>query len=81
MRVLAAELGPRGIRVVAVAPGFTETDMNKGYDAATKNQVLRQTPLGRFGTPEDIADVVAFLASDDARWVTKEVLGATGGLG
>lgn len=80
-RVLAAELGPRGIRVNAVCPGFTETDLNKDYDALVKEQILKQTPLGRFGKPEDIADVVAFLCSDDAHWVTKEIVGATGGLG
>ncbi len=80
-RVLAAELGPKGVRVNAVCPGFTETDLNKDYAAAVKEQILKQTPLGRFGRPEDIADVVAFLCCDDAHWVTKEIVGATGGLG
>ncbi len=80
-RVLAAELGPKGVRVNAVCPGFTETDLNKDFDQVVKDQILHQTPLGRFGKPEDIADVVAFLCSQDARWVTKEIIGATGGLG
>ena len=79
-RVLAAELGPRQITVNAVCPGLTETDMNRDLDPTIREQMVRQTALGRLGRPEDIADVVAFLACDDARWVTGELLGATGGL-
>ncbi|MFB7936749.1 SDR family oxidoreductase [Streptomyces sp. NPDC004779] len=80
---LAKELGPRGITVNTVAPGFVATDMNAR---------LRTTPeataalaslavLGRIGTPGDIADVVAFLVSDDARWITGQYLEAGGGAG
>jgi 3-oxoacyl-[acyl-carrier protein] reductase len=80
-RALARELGPRGITVNAVSPGLTVTDMFKSaMDPAVADSLVAMTPLGRLGTPDDIADVVAFLASDDARWVTGEILGATGGL-
>jgi 3-oxoacyl-[acyl-carrier protein] reductase len=75
----ATELGPRGITVNAVAPGPTATDMYETFPEATKNIVARTIPLGRFGSPEDIAPVVAFLASDDARWVTGQVIAASGG--
>ena len=84
-RVWAAELGPRGVTVNAVAPGLVDTAMLKaatprmGGEEAVKGMVAR-TPLGRLGTPSDIADVVAFLASPDARWVTGQVLDTTGGL-
>src|SRR3546814_7114580 len=79
---LAAGLGPRGINVNAVAPGATKTDFiaflldNKPFVEMLESQ----TALGRLGTPEDIADVVAFLASDAARWVTGERLRASGGM-
>jgi 3-oxoacyl-[acyl-carrier protein] reductase len=77
----AAELGPRSITVNAVAPGFTETDMLAAvFPADARESMIARTPLGRIGTPEDIADVVAFLASDDARWITGQVLGVNGGL-
>ncbi len=77
----AAELGPRGITVNAVAPGITATEMLDAVIPAPVQQVMiANTPLRRVGTPEDIADVVAFLASDDARWITGQVLGVSGGL-
>src|SRR3546814_4479065 len=75
-------LGPRGINVNAVAPGATKTDFiaflldNKPFVEMLESQ----TALGRLGTPEDIADVVAFLASDAARWVTGARLRASGGM-
>jgi 3-oxoacyl-[acyl-carrier protein] reductase len=75
----ATELGPRGITVNAVAPGPTATDMYDSFPAATRSLVARTIPLGRFGRPEDIAPVVAFLASDDAEWVTGQVINASGG--
>jgi len=78
--VLAAELGPRKITVNAVCPGLTETDLTRDQSADQRQQMIKQTPLGRLGQPEDIADVVAFLASADARWVTGELLASSGGI-
>ena len=78
-RTLAAELGPKGIAVNAVAPGTTETDMLPS-DAEFIAQFVADTPLGRLGKPDDIAGVVAFLASKDADWVTGQVIDASGGL-
>jgi 3-oxoacyl-[acyl-carrier protein] reductase len=79
-RVWAKELGPKGVTVNAVAPGPVETDlMRENLDDATRTIFEKRTPLGRIGTPDDIADVVAFLASPDARWVTGHVLAASGG--
>lgn len=80
-RCHAAELGPRGITVNAVAPGFTESDMlDVALPTEARYAMIALTALGRLGRPEDIADVVAFLASDDARWITGETIGASGGL-
>ena len=83
-RVWAAELGPRGVTVNAVAPGLVDTAMLRAATArmgeeAVKGMVAR-TPLGRLGTTSDVADVVAFLASPDARWVTGQVVEASGGI-
>ena len=83
-RVWAAELGPRGVTVNAVAPGLVDTAMLRAATArmgeeAVKGMVVR-TPLGRLGTTSNVADVVAFLASPDARWVTGQELDTTGGL-
>jgi 3-oxoacyl-[acyl-carrier protein] reductase len=80
--VAARELGPRGITVNCVSPGATDTDLlhaaNPGADFTA---LIAYTPLGRLGLPADIADVVAFLASPDARWITGQNIRATGGLG
>jgi 3-oxoacyl-[acyl-carrier protein] reductase len=80
-RVWAAELGPRGITVNAVAPGPVDTDMFRGapFDEEGVNWILSRTPAGRLGLPSDVADVVAFLASPDARWVTGQVVETAGG--
>lgn len=79
-KTYAAELGPRGITVNAVAPGLTVTDMlNAVMPHEVQQSLISQTPLRRLGAPEDIADVVAFLASDDARWVTGQIVAASGG--
>jgi 3-oxoacyl-[acyl-carrier protein] reductase len=79
-RVWASELGPKGITVNAVAPGPVETDaLKENVDDAARAFFVQRTPFGRIGMPDDVADVVAFLASPDARWVTGHVLAATGG--
>jgi 3-oxoacyl-[acyl-carrier protein] reductase len=81
-RTLAKQLGPRGITVNSVAPGVIDTDLNAGWlraDPAARARVAAQTALGRVGLPGDVAGIVAFLASPDARWVTGTVIDATGG--
>ena len=78
-KALAKELGLSNITVNAVAPGAIETDMMKCYDAETKNQIAEETTLGRIGKPEDIAKAVLFLASDDASYITGQVLRVDGG--
>jgi 3-oxoacyl-[acyl-carrier protein] reductase len=75
----AMELGPRGIRVNAVAPAVTRTDMTAGLPEEMLQDERRQTPLGRLAEPEDIADAVAFLCSEDARWITGRSILVDGG--
>jgi 3-oxoacyl-[acyl-carrier protein] reductase len=81
-RVLAYELGGRDITVNAVLPGASDTDMFNTFnpDPQAHDQVAAATVLGRIGQPADIADVVAFLAGPDARWLTGQSIRATGGL-
>ena len=76
---LALELAPSGITVNAIAPGVIKTDMLGCYDEETLDELAEQTPVGRLGTPEDIASVVAFLSSDEAGFITGQVIGANGG--
>lgn len=78
---LAAELGPRGITANAVAPGFTRTDANAALreNPELVRAVEAEIALGRFGEPSEIAAVVAFLASDEGRWVTGQTIEASGG--
>ncbi|MEH3145127.1 MAG: glucose 1-dehydrogenase [Methylobacterium frigidaeris] len=81
--VLANELAPRRIRVNVVSPGYVVTEGTHTAGIAGSEMeagLVAETPLGRAGRPDDIADVVAFLASDDARWVTGEVINASGGV-
>jgi 3-oxoacyl-[acyl-carrier protein] reductase len=78
-RSLAAELAPTGIRVNCVAPGVIATDMVQVLGQETLDALAEQTPLGRLGTPEDIAHAVAFFASDKASFLTGQVLTADGG--
>lgn len=78
-RSLALELAPSGIRVNAVAPGCIETDMVKILPRETRDMLVEETPMGRLGTPEDIAHVVAFLASEKASFMTGQILTADGG--
>ena len=79
-KALAKELGPSGIRVNCVAPGVIRTDMLDELPRELLPQLAEQTPMGRLGTPEDIAAAVAFLASDSAAYITGEVLKVDGGL-
>ena len=76
----AMEFASRGITVNAIAPGFIGTDMTAAMDDATKEKYAAQIPLGRIGKPEDVANAVAFLASDDACYITGQILGVDGGL-
>ncbi len=76
----ARELGPSGIRVNAVAPGFTETDMISTVPEKVLESVRERTPLRRLGKPEDIANAYLFLASDEASFITGHVLSVDGGL-
>ena len=77
---LAKEIGSRGITVNVVAPGFIETDMTRGLPEAQKDAMQGQIALGRFGSPGDIAEAVAFLASPAAAYVTGETLHVNGGM-
>ena len=78
-RSLAIELAPSGIRVNCVAPGVIRTDMVEVLGADTLRSLVEETPVGRLGTPEDIANAVAFLADDRASFLTGQVLTADGG--
>lgn len=77
---LAQELAGRGITVNVVAPGFIETDMTAGLPADVRTSMLQQIPLGRFGTPEDVARTVLFLCSDAAGYITGQTLVVDGGM-
>lgn len=80
-QVAALELAPRGIRVNAVSPGFVDTPLTEGVKLVpgALEEYVENTPLGRVGTPEDVADAVLFLVSDKASWMTGEVLDLNGG--
>lgn len=80
-RSLARELGSRGITVNVVAPGFVETDMTASLEAAHQEEILKNIPLGRQGSAEEIARVVRFLAGEDAAYITGAVIPVDGGLG
>jgi 3-oxoacyl-[acyl-carrier protein] reductase len=77
---LAREVASRGITVNAVAPGFIDTDMTRALDQGHREALAGQIPLGRFGTPEDVAAAVKFLASDAAGYITGETLHVNGGM-
>jgi 3-oxoacyl-[acyl-carrier protein] reductase len=77
---LAREVGPRGITVNAVAPGFIDTDMTRDLAEEHKQLLLNQIPLGRLGQPEEIAAAVAFLASPEAAYITGETISVNGGM-
>lgn len=79
-RCYMKELGARGITINSVLPGFVETELASDTPAAYKDVLVQRTALRRLGTPEDIAEVVCFLASDAGRWVTGETIQVSGGL-
>lgn len=79
-KTMARELGSRGITVNAVAPGFVDTEMTEVLSDDVKETACRQIPLGSFGKPKDIADMVAFLASEKADYITGQVISVDGGM-
>lgn len=78
---LAKEAGARGVRANAIAPGYISTDMTDVLSDDTKEQLIGHTPLGRLGTPDDVAGLVAFLCSDASAFITGTVIPVDGGLG
>jgi len=76
----AREVGSRNITVNAIAPGFITSDMTNRLPEETRDEVLKRIPLQRFGTPEDVAELVAFLASDRASYITAQVISIDGGI-
>ncbi|MBI5135978.1 MAG: 3-oxoacyl-[acyl-carrier-protein] reductase [Nitrospirae bacterium] len=79
-KTLAREYASRGITANVVAPGFIETDMTRSLDDAVRAGLMAQIPMERFGSPEDVAAAVAFLAGDDAAYVTGQVIHVNGGM-
>jgi len=80
-KTIAREVGSRGITVNAIAPGFIISKMTDQLSEEQKGEMLKRIPLGFLGTPRDVAEAVAFLASEEARYITGQVLGVDGGLG
>jgi NAD(P)-dependent dehydrogenase (short-subunit alcohol dehydrogenase family) len=80
-RSLARELGSRGITANVIAPGFVETDMTANLDELRRNEIAQSIPLARFSQPQEIADVVSFIASERAGYITGAVIPVDGGLG
>lgn len=78
-KALAKELGPNGINVNAVAPGFIQTDMTKNVTEEIRQEIMDNSALGRLGTPEDVAGVVSFLASEKSNFITGQVISVDGG--
>ena len=79
-KALAKEVGPSGINVNCVAPGYIDTEMNSAFDESTVREIADSTPLMRIGTPEDVAYLIAFLASDRASFITGQTVTVDGGL-
>ena len=79
-KALAWEVASRGITVNVVSPGVIETDMTRGLDATVRERLATQIPIGRFGTPADVAAAVCFLASDEAAYITGQALSVNGGM-
>jgi len=79
-RTIAKEVAARGITANAIAPGFIDTEMTQRLEESWKQQLKKQIPLGYFGSPRDVAEAVAFLASEEARYITGQVLSVDGGM-
>jgi len=79
-RTVAKEVAARGITANAIAPGFIDTEMTQRLEEDWKQQIRKQIPLGYFGSPRDVAEAVAFLASEEARYITGQVLSVDGGM-
>ena len=79
-KALAREVAPRGVTVNAVTPGFIDTEMTSNLDAKVKEHHMAAIPLARFGTSEEVADVIVFLASPAAKYITGQILGVNGGM-
>ena len=79
-KALAQEMASRGVTVNAVAPGYIDTDMTKVLPEEVRAKILASVPLGRMGKPEDIAAAVKFLASEDAAYITGQVIAVNGGM-
>lgn len=77
---IAKEVGSRGITANAIAPGFIETRMTEQLDEKQRQALVQRIPLGNIGTPRDVAEAVAFLASEEAKYITGQVLGIDGGM-
>ena len=77
---LAKEVGSRNITVNSVAPGFIETDMTSFLDESSKNTIIKDIPLNRLGSPEDVSELVAFLAGDESQYITGQTISIDGGL-
>jgi 3-oxoacyl-[acyl-carrier protein] reductase len=78
-RALAKEVGPSGITVNCIAPGVIDTDMNRRLDEETKKALCEETPLGRMGTPQEVAEAILYLAGENASFITGQVLTVDGG--
>ena len=79
-KAIAKEVGPSGIRVNCISPGMIDTDMNASVSEEATDMIVDETPLCRTGTPADVAKAMMFLASDDASFITGQVIGVNGGL-
>ena len=79
-KAAAKELASRNITVNAVAPGFIETDMTRALSDEVRDNYIKAIPLARFGEPKDVAELVSFLASSSASYITGQVIGVNGGL-
>lgn len=79
-KALAKEVGPYGVRVNAIAPGYIETDMLAGLKEDYRKELIKKIPLGKFGKSEEVAKIASFLASDNSRYITGQVILVDGGL-